>query len=370
MDLTRLTELSFYGNPLWKWILAPGVAFVVYFALIFIKSFAVRHLTRLAERTANKIDDFAAELLRRQTKTVFLLLIAVVAGTQVLSLPENVDSFIGKIAVIVLCLQGAFWINGVFSLSIAGHLQRKRKEGDLGSVSAFGALGVVARMCLWSLVLLVILNNLGINITALVAGLGIGGVAIALATQSILGDVFASISIALDKPFVIGDFIIVGDLLGTVEHIGLKTTRVRSLSGEQLIFSNNDLLSSRIRNYKRMKKRRILFSIGVTYQTPYEKLTAIPKIIREIFDSVERADLDRAHFKSYGDFALIFEIVYYVAVPDYNTYMDIQQHVNLELYRRFVEEGIVFAYPTQTLFLEKTASWSPAPEASSLEESP
>ncbi len=174
--------------------------------------------------------------------------------------------------------------------------------------------------------LLLALDNLGVDVTALVAGLGVGGIAVALAVQSILGDLFASLSIVLDKPFVIGDFIIVGDLLGTVENVGIKTTRVRSLSGEQLIFSNADLLNSRIRNYGRMYERRVVFTVGVTYDTPRHKLE---------------------------DFSLDFETVYYVQDPAYNLYMDIQQAINLELYQRFADEGIEFAYPTQTLFLAK-----------------
>jgi len=201
-------------------------------------------------------------------------------------------------------------------------------------------------------ILLLALDNMGVDITALIAGLGIGGIAVALALQNVLGDLFASLSIVLDKPFVIGDFIIVDDLLGTVERIGLKTTRVRSLYGEQLVFSNSDLLNSRIRNYKRMFERRILFSIGVTYQTPHEKLATIPGIIREVIESQEQVRFDRAHFKEYGDSALKFEIVYYVLVPDYNTHMDIQQAINLAIVRRFEEEKIEFAFPTQTLYLK------------------
>jgi small-conductance mechanosensitive channel len=187
-----------------------------------------------------------------------------------------------------------------------------------------------------------------------VAGLGIGGIAVALAIQNILGDLFASLSIALDKPFVIGDFIIVDQLLGTVEHIGLKTTRIRSLSGEQIVFSNADLLNSRIRNYKRMYERRVVFSIGVTYQTPYEKLASIGTTLKEIIESQPDVRFDRAHFREYADSSLNYEVVYYVKSPDYNRYMDIQQAINLEIYRRFQDGGIEFAYPTRTLYLQDT----------------
>jgi small-conductance mechanosensitive channel len=187
----------------------------------------------------------------------------------------------------------------------------------------------------------------------LIAGLGVGGIAVALAAQNILGDLFASLSIVVDKPFVVGDFIVIDDFLGTVDRIGLKTTRLRSLSGEQLIFSNADLLKSRIRNYRFMRERRIVFSFGVEYETPLPALETIPGTVREIIEAQERTRFDRAHFKSYGASALDFEVVYYVLVPEFNTYMDIQQAINFELFRRFADAGIGFAYPTQKLYVSR-----------------
>jgi small-conductance mechanosensitive channel len=183
------------------------------------------------------------------------------------------------------------------------------------------------------------------------ASLGVAGIAVALALQNVLSDLFASMSIALDKPFVIGDFIIIGDFMGTVEKIGVKTTRLRSLTGEYLIFANSDMLSSRIRNYTRMHERRIVFSLGVTYNTPYEKLHLIPTMIQKIIEAQEETRFDRAHFASYGDFSLNFEIVYYVLSADYNRYMDIQQAINLAIFKAFEDTGIEFAVPTQTLYL-------------------
>jgi small-conductance mechanosensitive channel len=188
-------------------------------------------------------------------------------------------------------------------------------------------------------------------VTALMAGLGVGGIAVALAIQSVLGDLFASLSIALDKPFVIGDFVIVGDFMGTVERVGLKTTRIRSLSGEQLVFSNSDLLSSRIRNYKRMEERRVPFVVGVTYQTPAAELEAIPGVVRDIIESTDSTRFDRAHFKGFGDSAYLFEFVYYVLSADYAVFMDIQQAINLGIVRQFAERGIEIAYPTRTLHM-------------------
>jgi len=213
------------------------------------------------------------------------------------------------------------------------------------------AVGMFATGLLWLAVFLLTLDNLGYDVTALIAGLGVGGVAVALAVQNILGDLFASLSILVDKPFVIGDFLIIDDYMGSVEHVGLKTTRIRSLSGEQLIFSNSDLLKSRLRNYGRMYERRVAFTIGVTYETPREKLKLIPGILQTAIEAQEKTRFDRSHFAKYGDFALNFETVYYVLGPDYNLYMDIQQAINLQLHEQFESLAIDFAYPTQVVHL-------------------
>jgi len=198
---------------------------------------------------------------------------------------------------------------------------------------------------------LTVLDNLGVNITTLIASLGIGGIAVALALQNILGDIFSSLSIVLDKPFVIGDFIVVDEAVGTVEYVGLKTTRLRSLGGEQIIFSNSDLLKSRIRNYQHMQTRRIAFTIGVAYETTAEQLAAIPSMIRGIDGRQANTSFDRAHFKEFTASALNFEVVYNVASADYNVYMDIQQAINLALFQRFAVESIKFATPTHTAHL-------------------
>lgn len=340
----------FYGNPIWRWLLAVVVALVAYLALRLVKRFVVSRATKLAKRTTTDIDDFAVEVLERHTKAVFLGVLALAAGSAVVSLPPGLERTVRIVVMFTLFLQGGLWLNGAISFWI-GRAAKKQAAEDPESLSAYGAISFLARLGLWVLVGLLLLRNLGIDITALIAGLGVGGIAVALAVQNILGDLFASMSIVLDKPFVIGDFIIIGDYLGTVEHIGLKTTRVRSLSGEQIVFSNTDLLNSRVRNYKRMYERRVLFSLGVTYQTPHDKLAAIPGMIREIIESQPDTRFDRAHFASYGDFALIFEVVYYVTRPDYNLYMDRQEAINLGIYNRFAREGIEFAYPTQTIFL-------------------
>jgi small-conductance mechanosensitive channel len=216
------------------------------------------------------------------------------------------------------------------------------------------------------MVLLLTLDNLGIDITALVAGLGIGGVAVALAVQNILGDLFASLSITLDRPFVIGDFLIVGDFMGSVEYIGIKSTRLRSLSGEQIIISNSDLLGSRVRNYGRMHERRVVFVTSITYETPEEHLERIPGLIREIIESQPNTRFDRSHFARHAAASLDFETVYYVLSPNYNQYMDTQQAVNIRLHRELKQLGVEFAYPTQKLYVVRQLS--PSVEAGWQEE--
>ncbi len=346
-----ILESTFYGNTVSVWAIAAAIAVSVFFALMIGKVALVSRLSALAEKTTMQVDDIAVDLLRR-TKFFFVLVAALYLGMLVLTLPEKASVVVTKAFVIAFLAQAAIWGDALIAHLIKRLVQKKARE-DAAAVATVSMLGFTARVIVWSGLVLLALDNLGFNITALVAGLGIGGIAVALAAQNVLSDVFASLSIVLDKPFAVGDFIIVGEYLGTVERIGMKSTVVRSLSGEQLVFSNNDLLNSRIRNYKRMFERRIVFSLGVVYQTPYEKVAAVSSMLREIIESQDQARFDRAHFKSYGDFSLNFEVVYYVKVPEYNIYMDIQQAINLAIFKRFEQEGIEFAYPTQTLYLEK-----------------
>jgi len=289
------------------------------------------------------------DLLKR-TKGWLLLILSLYAGSVLLAVPDRAARIAASVAVMALLIQAALWGDALVKFFFLYRL-RHRAETDASTATTLAALGFLARLAIWTLVVLLALANLGVDITAMVAGLGIGGVAVALAAQNVLGDLFASASIVLDKPFVLGDFIIAGQDMGTIEHIGLKTTRVRSLSGEQLVFPNHDLLTSRIHNYKRMSERRVLFSLGVTYQTPAEKLAAIPAMLRAAIEAQSSTRFDRAHFQQFGDSALVFEIVYYVLSPDYNLYMDIQQAINLAVFRRFAQEQIEFAYPTQTVYL-------------------
>lgn len=342
-------QQELFGNPAWTWLVAVAIAGLVPLVLKGLKRLIVHRLAAVAQRTTTPLDDLAAKVLGG-TKAFFLALVAVYAGASVLSLPEVVGRVIHFFSAVALLVQVGIWGSIAVTFWMTYTVRQKAKE-DPGTATTMSALGFLVKLVLWTVILLLTLDNLGVDITALVAGVGIGGIAVALAVQNILGDLFASLSIVLDKPFVIGDFIVVGDLMGTVEHVGLRTTRVRSLSGEQIVFSNDDLLNTRIRNYKRMAERRVVFAVGVTYQTPREKLAAIPGIIRDCVEVQELTRFDRSHFKQYGPYSLDFETVYYMLDPDYTKFMDTQQAVNLLVHERFEEQGIEFAYPTQTVFV-------------------
>jgi small-conductance mechanosensitive channel len=346
-------EYIFFGNTAFTWLLSGGLTALTLAALFVLKRYVLQRLRRLAASTATTFDDLFVEVLAG-TRSFTMLAAALYLGASLLSLPDQTARILSRAFVVLLFLQGALWGNAAIGFS-RNILAARRDGQDPAGAAAFGAMTFVARLLLWGLAALLVLDNLGVNITGLVAGLGIGGIAVALALQNILGDLFASLSILLDKPFVVGDFVVVDAHLGTIEHIGLKTTRVRSLSGEQIVISNADLLSSRIRNFKRMTERRVVLSIGVTYQTSPPKLATAAAIIRESIGEQEGTRLDRVHFKEFGASALCFEAVYFVLDPDYNHFMDVQQAVNLRIFERFAEEKIEFAYPTQTLFVQESA---------------
>ena len=345
----KLIYQAWHANDFSDWAIATAIMLGAVLALILFKYGVARAVTALARRTATPFDDFIAEAIR-STRIWLLFPLAVYAGASAVTLPPKLEHLIDIVVVVSLMLQAALWINRFVVCWLDRKIEYQRGV-DGEAVTALTLIGYAARVVVWTFTLLLVLDHLHFDITALITGLGIGGVAVALALQNILGDLFASLSIVLDKPFVVGDFMVVGELRGTVEYIGLKTTRVRSLDGELIVFSNTDLLKSRIRNFKRMQERRIAFKIGVTYQTSADQLARIPRLVREAVESQAKTRFDRAHFQTYGDSSLIFEVVYYVLSPDYNIYMDIQQAINLALFRCFEREHIDFAYPTRTLYL-------------------
>ncbi|NJC95466.1 MAG: mechanosensitive ion channel protein MscS [Anaerolineales bacterium] len=343
-----------FGNNLRDWLVALIITVVITVVAWIIQRIFIARFIKLTDRTKTSWDNVLAKVFS-QTKLYLMVVLAFYFGSLALTFPETTDYWLGRIAFFAVLIQIAIWGNEL----VTGLIQRYQEEhldDEAGNVTTLRAASFLIKLALFSIILLLALDNAGIKVDTLIASLGIGSIAVALAVQNILADLFASLSIALDQPFVIGDFIIVDDYLGTVENIGLKTTRVRSLSGEQLIFANNDLLNSRIRNYKRMGERRVLFSIGVTYQTSHQLLEKIPGMIRETIEAQASTRFDRAHFQSFGDSAMIFEVVYYVLTADYNIYMDIQQNINLALVREFEANGIEFAYPTQTLYIKNEAA--------------
>jgi len=349
-----LLDQIYYHNTIREWIYALLAVVFIFFVIRIFKAILFRQINRITSKTAAQWDDLVPGLINK-IKLFFLIAIALYVGTRLLTLPEPISNFIYKTVGMVLLIQIGILTSEIIRFWLDWY-RKKKIEDRADAVTTVTSVGFIVKLLIWLIILLIALDNLGVNVSALIAGLGVGGIAVALAVQNILGDLFASFSIVLDKPFVIGDFIIVDNFLGTIEHIGLKTTRVRSLSGEQLIFSNTDLLKTRIRNYKRMNERRVVFSIGVVYQTSCEKLIKIPEVIRSIICQKDQTRFDRAHFKEYGPYSLIFEIVYWIGDPDYNIYMETQQAINLEIFQKFETEKIEFAYPSQSIYINGTHS--------------
>ena len=349
MNFQALLNYELLGNTALRWLIAVVVSILVFILLRIIRRIFRGRIRRLALRSSVYVDDLITGLFS-STQSFFFFGLALYVGSTLLIFDEGLSRLINQGITLLLLAQAALWGNYAIRKSIEHYSSQESSSSS--TRTTLSAINFIARLILFSLLILFALDNLGINITTLVAGLGVTSIAVALAVQNILGDLFSSLSIVIDKPFEIGDFIVIGDYSGTVENIGLRSTRLRSLSGEQLVFANNDMMVSRIRNYKRMQERRIAFSIGVTYDTPTEKLRQIPDMIKTAIEAQESTRFDRSHFSSFGDFSLNFETVYYMLKPDYALYMDTQQAINLELMEQFSKEGIEFAFPTQTLHLQ------------------
>jgi len=344
-------QQTYFQNRVIDYIIAIAIFILLVISIQIIKSILLKLLKTWVKKTTTKIDNKFVKAFEEKIKP-FLNLIyfgAFYISIKRLTMNLQIERFFNIFVIILLTF---FGIRFLLSITIYGlETYWVKKEKDQAKKQALKGIITVIKIIVWGIFLIILLDNLGIKISALVAGLGIGGIAIALAAQSVLGDLFSYFIIFFDRPFEIGDFIIIGDFLGTVEDIGIKTTRLRSLGGEELIFSNQDLTNSRVRNYKRMNRRRIVFKFGVIYQTTLTQLKKIPQIVEEIITQIPEATFDRAHFASYADFSLNFEVVYYINNSDYKKYMDIQQEINFQLKETFENQKIEFAYPTQTVFL-------------------
>ena len=350
-ELQELFDKIYFGNPAWRWIIAGGVALGILFVLLLLRRLTRKQYARLAATPQHEVMEVPLHVASRTT-VWFLLIASLFLGLQTLELPAKAAR-----VVVTLFTVAGFWQFGLWATTaVLAYLELKQRKAlavDRAAAGSLGIIGFIARLTIWSLVLLLTLSNLGIEIQPLLAGLGIGGIAVALAAQNILGDLFASLSITLDRPFVLGDTLQVDDFVGTVENIGVKSTRLRSVNGEQIIMPNSNLLASRVRNLTRATERRVVFTISVGPETPLPQLRKIAGLIRSLIEAHPDVRFDRSHFAKISAASFDFEAVYVVRTTDYNRHMDILQEINLRLVEAFEKEGIAFAYPVQRLYLEQ-----------------
>lgn len=346
--MQEVLQQQYWNNAIQQYIIAMGIFLLSIIIVLILKRVFLKRLRKWAGNTASNIDDFVVRRAERSLVPL-LYIIAFYIGISTLNLTPKA----ARATHIVVSLFSTFFVLQVLTATLRFLLQRylSRRENGEEKAKQINGIMLIISAVMWMLGIVFLLDNWGFNVTAIITGLGIGGIAIALAAQTILGDLFSYFVIFFDRPFEIGDFIVIQDKAGVVEFIGIKTTRLRSLSGEQLVFSNTDLTNSRVHNYKRMERRRIVFKFGVVYQTPKEKLEQIPVIVKNIINANRDLQFDRAHFLSFDSSQLTYEVVYFVLTGDYNKYMDNQQAINLSLFDAFRQAGIAFALPTQTLFI-------------------
>ncbi|MCI0998069.1 mechanosensitive ion channel family protein [Pseudomonas corrugata] len=347
-SLEIFTDTQLLGISIANWLLALGVMTVSFIVARASIGFLLKNVRARAQKPNAYLSHIAVEVLSSTSNTL-LLLASILIGIGVLDLPERWLSRVSSLWFVVAALQMGLWANRAIALVLL-HYFARHNHTEIHQKSALATLSLWgAKVFLWAMVLLAMLSNLGVNITAFIASLGVGGIAVALAVQNILGDLFASLSIAVDKPFEVGDFIVVGSLAGTVEHVGLKTTRIRSLGGEQIVMANAEMISTTIQNYKRLQERRIVFEFALPLDCSTEQLKQVPVIVERIIKAQEKTRFDRSHFRGIGQSALEFETVYIVLDPSYNIYMDIQQAINLGMMEEFAKIGVRFAIPARTI---------------------
>jgi small-conductance mechanosensitive channel len=343
-------DLQFFSNSVAAWAIALAAFVFTFMVLPLVRRFMAAR--RRAWQEAGQTHPLAVELialLLARTSRVFLWMLALWFASTLLYLPNRIDRIVYIIIVFSFWFQVGLWGMAAVRYAIE---RRGRRAGASTTPAQSGSIDIIvfiAGLTIWTMAFLLALDNLGVQIKPLLTGLGIGGVAVALAVQSVLGDVLASMSIALDKPFGIGDSLAVDDIQGTVEHIGVKSTRLRSISGEQIILANADVLKARVRNYGRMRERRSAFRLNVVYDTPVEKLQAVPAAVRAVIEAQPQTRFDRCHFLAFGDWSLQFEVVYYVTVSDYRTYADLQQTINLGILESFAALGVEIAFVSHSL---------------------
>ncbi|PJA98748.1 MAG: mechanosensitive ion channel protein MscS [Ignavibacteriales bacterium CG_4_9_14_3_um_filter_30_11] len=348
--MSNFLDQTFFNNTVEKYLITIGIFILAVLLITILKKIILSRLKKWSEKTETGFNNFLIRELERSLMPVIYFW-SFLFSFKILYITEKVSNVINTISIAVTAIIFIKIIVSIFKYSFSAYLTRKNyapeRRKQLKGITS------IASFLIWTIGVFFLLDNLGFNISTIIAGLGVGGIAIALAAQTVLGDLFSYFVIFFDRPFEIGDFIVVGDKKGNIEYIGIKTTKVRAIDGELLIFRNTDLTDSRIHNFKKMDRRRILFKLGVVYQTKSEVLKEIPQIVKKIIDDQESATFDRGHFFSYGDSSLNFEFVYYVESSDYVKYMDIQQSINLTVFEEFEKRRIEFAYPTQTVFVQK-----------------
>lgn len=332
---------TWQGNTVTVWLTGLGLFAGTVIVLALVRWVVVRRLSAIAARTATWLDDLVVDVIRR-TKDWFIVVVGLsIAMKGVVVARAGVASILHGALVIGVMLQVAIWVNGAIKFWVVHY--RQSRGGDGASVATVQGFAFLGRIALGAVLLVATLGFLGVNVTTFVAGLGITGIAIALAVQNVLGDLFAALSIVLDKPFVIGDFITVDNIEGTVEHVGLKTTRVRAIGGEQVIVANADLLRSRIRNYRRLAERRVVLVFRLPHETDPALAMRVPSMLQEIVERQKPVRFDRAHLRTVGESSLEYEVVYFVTTPDYLTHMNVQQAINFETLTRFRTEKVSVA---------------------------
>lgn len=347
----------FLGNTVQSYIVSLGIIVCSFIVIRILRSAVLHRLKKWSEKTDTTIDDFLISAIEK-SGVPLLYFGAIYMATTYLIMPARVEKIFYAAMLFILTFYVLRLLTTSLKFVIYGFL-RRQEDSETKEKQARGLI-IIVNVVLWMLGVVFLLDNLGYDVSAIIAGLGIGGIAIALAAQTILGDLFSYFVIFFDRPFELGDFIVLDDKMGTVEYIGIKTTRLRTLGGEQLICSNTDLTNTRVHNYKRMEQRRVVFTLGIIYQSTYDVVRKVPEIVKNIVDIEPDVNFDRGHFSGFGDSSLNFEFVYYVMSADYNYYMDKQQAIYFEIFKAFEKEGIEFAYPTQTLFIEKMGANLPA----------
>ncbi len=340
------------NNSISQWLLALVVASVMMILTIFIRGLIRRSYQRMAQTVEVELMEIPLQIASH-TKLSFLVIISCFFGSLVLNLPDGTQVMVRKILVIAVCWQAGLWSTAA-ALAWLTNSRGGQSAIESGRAGTMNVVAIMIRIVIWSIVVLLTLENLGIDITTLVAGLGIGGIAIALAVQNVLGDLLASLSITLDKPFEEGDLLFLDDFQGKVEQIGIKSTRLRSVTGEQIIVSNADLLKSRLRNFGRMTERRMVLKVGVAYETSLDLVQQVPTLLQQVIESQPTVRFDRCYLLRFGDSAIEFEASYFVVSSKMADSLDVQHAIHMALLTRFAEAGIAFAYPTRRVLLDRT----------------